>query len=110
MERLKAQEEKYYWQEVEMEIERSRMVMAQEPAQEVAEEVAEDVAQVEVRDGVQNLAQIENQEKEIDQENGTEMENIGGRSRSRGGGTRGATRSMGSRRGTRAKKGAARGI
>ena len=107
MERLKAQEEKHYWEDVEMEMERLRGGdMVQEPAQEVA--------QVEVQDGVQNVAQRENQEKEIVQENGTEMENIGGRSRSRGGGTRGATRSRGSRsgprRGTRSKKGAARGI
>ena len=48
MERLKAQEEKHYWEDVEMEMERLRGGdMVQEPAQEVA--------QVEVQDGVQNV-------------------------------------------------------
>ena len=38
MERLKAQEEKHYWEDVEMEMERLRGGdMVQEPAQEVAQ-------------------------------------------------------------------------
>ena len=107
------QEEKDYWQDVQMEVDgwRERVRQddtLQEPAQDVAQNVAEEVAQE-----VQDVAHGENQEKEMVQENGIELENIGARSRSRGGtrgkGSRAATRS-GTRSGTRSKKGASRGV
>ena len=112
------QEEQDYWQDVQMEVdgwrERVRQDdMLQEPAQDDAQNVAEGVAQEVVQDEVQNVAHGENQEKEIVQENGIEPENIGARSRSRGGtrgkGSRAAARS-GTRSGTRSKKGASRGV
>ena len=112
------QEEKDYWQDVQMEVDgwRERVRQddtLQEPAQDVAQNVAEEVAQEVVQDEVQNVAHGENQEKEMAQENGIELENIGARSRSRGGtrgkGSRAAARS-GTRSGTRSKKGASRGV